>query len=118
MIQLEKLYTKPHIFQRLTGLTPEKFQALEQRLVPMFQKADKKRKETWQRKRAVSAGNQYKLSVAQALFMLLLYYRTYTNHVFLGMLMEIDDSNVGWYFKRIAPLGTRTPQSEHTEVYF
>lgn len=104
MIQLQKLYTKPRIFQRLTGLTPLKFQELEGKLNVLFEKADRERKEWRKRERAVGAGNQYKLSVGQALFMLLLYYRTYTNHVFLGMLMGIDDSNVGRYFKRLEPL--------------
>lgn len=104
MIQLRKLYNKPRVFQRLTGLTPKKFQELEKRLVPLFRKADLKQKMTRERKRAVGAGNQYKLSVAEALFMLLLYYRAYTNHVFLGMIMGIDDSNVCRYFRRIEPL--------------
>lgn len=99
-----KIYHKPKIFQRLTGLTPEKFQGLEKQLTVLFKKADRTRKEARKRERAVGAGNQYKLSVAEALFMLLLYYRTYTNHVFIGMLMGIDDSNVSRYFRRIEPL--------------
>lgn len=35
---------------------------------------------------------------------LLLYYRTYANHVFIGMLGGIDNSNVGRYFGKIEPL--------------
>ena len=104
MLNLNKLYKKPLIFQRLTGLTPNKFQYLLIRLEPLFKQADYQRKNRPDRKRKVGGGTQYKLSVAQALFMLLLYYRTYTNHVFIGMLMGIDDSNVCRYFRRIQPL--------------
>lgn len=104
MLNLDKLYQKPLIFQRLTGLTPEKFQRLADQLEPMFKEKDYQRKNYPNRKRKVGGGTQYKLSVAQALFILLLYYRTYTNHIFIGMLAGIHDCNVSRYFKRIEPL--------------
>ena len=104
MINLQKLYKKPKVFQRLTGLTPNKFQYLLIRLEPIFNQSELRRKKTINRQRKLGGGRKQSLSLAQALFMLLLYYRTYTNHIFLAMLMGIDDSNVCRYFKRIQPL--------------
>lgn len=104
MINLQKLYKKPKIFQRLTGLTSNKFQQLLIRLEPLFKESELKRKKKDNRQRRVGGGRKQKLSLGQALFMLLLYYRTYSNHVFMGMVMGIDDSSVCHYFKRIQPL--------------
>jgi len=104
MVNLEKLLTKPKVFSRLTGLTPEKFQWLLERVEPRFLENDRKRKDRPNRKRAIGAGPKRKLSVGQALFGVLLYYRTYVSHVFIGMLLGIDDGNVGRYFGKIEPL--------------
>jgi len=104
MVNLQKLYKKPKVFQRLTGLTPNKFQYLLIRLEPLFNESETKRKKTDNRQRKVGGGRKQKLSLGQALFMLLLYYRTYTSHMFLSMVMGIDDSSVCHYFKRIQPL--------------
>lgn len=95
------------MFQRLAGLSPDKFRELLEKLTPLWEKAELKRLSRRNRKRAMGAGNKYKLDLGQALFLLLLYYRTYVNHVFLGMLGGIDDSNVGRYFGKIEPLLAR-----------
>lgn len=104
MINLQKLYKKPKVFQRLTGLTPDKFQALLKELEPLFNEAELKRKKTSDRKRKIGGGRKQSLSLGQSLFMLLLYYRTYTNHMFISMVMGIDDSNVCRYFRKVQPL--------------
>ena len=104
MINLQKLYKKPKIFQRLTGLTTDKFQKLLNELEPLFNAAELKRKKTTNRQRKLGGGRKQSLSLGQTMFMLLLYYRTYSNHVFIGMTMGIDDSNVCRYFRRIQPL--------------
>lgn len=108
MIILQKLYKKPKVFQCLTGLTPDKFQQLLIGLEPLFNEAELKRKKITDRKRKIGGGRKQSLSLGQALFMLLLYYRTYTNHIFMGMVMNIDDSNVCRYFRRIQPLLAQT----------
>ena len=104
MINLYKLFNKPRVFIRLTGLTPQKFEWLVSEIEPRFYEDDRRRKNRPDRKHAIGAGPKRKLSVAQALFGLLLYYRTYANHIFMGMVLGIDDSNVGRYFGRIEPL--------------
>lgn len=103
MVYLEKLYTKPNVFHRLTDLTPKGFQELLVKVEPRFREAMHKRKNRPNRKRKMGGGRKRKLSPAQTLFMLLLYYRTYANHVFLGMVMGIDDSNVCRYFDLMEP---------------
>lgn len=104
MINIKKLKTKSKIFQRLTGLTPKKFQDLVFQIEPLFMERDRKEKNHPNRKRAIGGGSKRKLTIEQALFGLLLYYRTYTNHIFLGLVLNIDDSNVGRYFNKIEPL--------------
>ena len=104
MINLKKLLTKPKIFKRLTGLSPAKFRKLAAELELRFEQANIKRLSRPNRQRKIGAGGKFKLSAAQALFMLLLYYRTYVFHIFLGPLFGIDESNVSRYFKRIEPL--------------
>ena len=103
-MNLEKLYQKPLAFHRLTGLSPEKFKELSITIEPLFREAELKRLNRPDRKRKFGAGAKRKLSPSQALFMLLLYYRTYTNHIFIAMVMGIDDSNVGRYCGIIKPL--------------
>lgn len=92
------------IFQRLTGLHPEKFTTLLEQLTPLWEEAEIKRLSRPNRKHAIGAGNKHKLDLGQTLFLLLLYYRTYANHIFIGMLGSIDNSNVGRYFGKIEPL--------------
>ncbi len=104
MIIVERLYKKTKIFQRLTGLTPDKFQGLLNQLEPLFIESELKRKKTTDRKRKTGGGRKQKLSLAQGLFMLLLYYRSYSSHMSLSFMMGIDDSSVCHYFKRIEPL--------------
>lgn len=103
-MNLEKLYKKPLVFHRLTGLSPEKFKELASKIEPLFKEAEAKRLHRPDRKRKIGGGAKRKLSSSQALFMLLLYYRTYTNHIFIGMVMGIDDCNVGRYCRIIKPL--------------
>jgi hypothetical protein len=104
MLNLNKLLKKPMIFERLTGLTPGKFRLLVQKLEPIYQTAELKRKSRPNRKRKIGAGPKPALSLAEDLFMLLVYYRTYLTHVFLGLIMNIDDSNVGRHINKIKPL--------------
>lgn len=104
MLNVHKLARRPKVFHALCGLPPERFFALLHDLEPRWNAAEDARKHWRGRKRAVGGGDKPKLSLAHALFMLLLYYRTYTNHVFVGLVVGIDDSNVGRYFHRLEPV--------------
>ena len=103
-----RLLDHPETFHRLTGLTPDQFHTLVTEIEPLFWEDDAKRRAQRQnRKRKTGAGKRLSLTVAEMLFMLLLYYRTYITHVFLGFLMDVEDSNVWMYFARMEPVLTR-----------
>lgn len=104
MINLQKLYKNQKNFQRLTGLSPNKFQELLLKILPLFKEKELKKKLSIDRQRKIGGGRKAKLSLDGMLFALLVYYRTYSNHVFIGMIMGIDDSNVCRYFRKVEPL--------------
>jgi hypothetical protein len=106
--RLQKLLDAPKTFSLLTGLTPGQFKLLVEQVEPLFWEDDAARRaKRVKRLRRTGAGKQLELSVAEMTFMLLLYYRTYITHVFLGFLMDVDDGNVCRYFARLEPVLAR-----------
>lgn len=103
MLNLERLMRRPKTFHSLVGLSPEQFRSLAKQAKPIFEESEMRRKEWSGRKRSIGAGRKYKLSFEVSLFLLLLYYRTYVNHVFLGMIGGVSDSKVHQYFARLEP---------------
>jgi len=103
MLRLETLLKRPKTFHALTGLSPEQFRKLTKQVQPLWEEAERKRKNWNGRKRKIGAGRKYKLSFEQSLFLLLLYYRTYVNHIFLGMIGDIESSKICQYFRRLEP---------------
>lgn len=101
--KVSKLRKNPLHFRRLTGITVEKFDEIYEQLEPKYQEFNRKRLESRNknRKRRVGAGSQFSLLPEDRLLMLLIYYRTYSTHIFLGFLFNINDSNVG---RNINPL--------------
>jgi len=104
MLNIQKLSKKPKIFHSLCGMTPQQFNLLLKKVTPLWQKAELRRK-SWQgRIRKIGGGRRRRLNLEQSLFLLLLYYRTYVNHVFLGMIAGIDDSKICKYFALLNPV--------------
>src|SRR6185295_17524994 len=95
MSQTSRLKRLPGTFRQLTGITPEVFDRLLTELEPRYQQADAKRKAKPRRQRQPGAGRKFALPLTDRLLMLLMYYRTYTTHAFLGFLFGIGDSSVG-----------------------
>src|SRR6186713_1153166 len=104
MSHTERLRRSPKAFRRLTGITPAAFDRLLADLTPRHQQAEAKRKDRPGRKRRPGAGRKHALSLADRLLMLLIYYRTYTTHAFLGFLFGVDDSAVGRNINPLQPL--------------
>jgi hypothetical protein len=98
MSHTDRLRRRPATFRRLTGITPAAFDRLLADLEPRSAAADTKRK--------AGAGRKHALPLADRLLMLLLYYRTYTTHAFLGFLFGVDDSAVGRNINPLQPLLT------------
>src|SRR4051812_1524777 len=101
MTHTERLQRSPKAFRLLTGITPAAFDRLLADLTPRYEQAEARRKGRPGRKRRPGAGRKHALTLADRLLMLLMYYRTYTTHAFLGFLFGVDDSAVG---RNINPL--------------
>jgi hypothetical protein len=98
------LKRSPDTFRQLTGITPAVFERLLADLAPRYQPADLRRKGRPDRQRKPGAGRKHTLPLADRLLMLLMYYRTYTTHAFLGFLFGLDDSAVGRNINPLQPL--------------
>lgn len=98
------LKKRTNTFKRLTGLTVEKFDELLQNLTPLYNEAEKKRLYKSNRQRAEGAGRKQSLSLEDKILMLLMYYRLYTTHEFLGFIFNLHNSNVGRQINYIQPL--------------
>jgi len=104
MSHTERLRRSPNAFRQLTGITPVVFDQLLADLTPRYEQAEAKRKNRPGRKRQPGAGRKHALILADRLLMLLIYYRTYTTHVFLGFLFGVDDSAVCRNINPLQPL--------------
>ena len=104
MSHTERLRRSPNAFRQLTGITPVVFDQLLADLTPRYVQAEVKRKNRPGRQRQPGAGRKHALILADRLLMLLIYYRTYTTHAFLGFLFGIDDSAVGRNINPLQPL--------------
>src|SRR3954466_10285238 len=107
MSHSERLKRTPDTFRQLTGISPAAFDHLLAQLTPRYHEADARRKARPGRLRKPGAGPKHKLSLADRLLMLLIYYRTYVTHAFLGFLgflFGVDDSAVGRNINPLQPL--------------
>src|SRR5881275_1655254 len=104
MSQTERLQRSPKAFRLLTGITPAAFDRLLAELTPRHEQAEARRKNRPGRRRRPGAGRKHALPLADRLLMLLIYYRTYTTHAFLGFLFGVDDSAVGRNINPLQPL--------------
>ena len=99
-----RLKKSPKSFRRLTGLEIEKFDELLKELRPRYQRYNRQRLANKKRQHGVGAAMKFTLSLEDRLLMLLVYYRCYVTHAFLGFLFGIDDSNVGRNINPLAEL--------------
>jgi hypothetical protein len=104
MSHTERLRRSPRAFRQLTGITPLVFDKLLADLTPRYDQADAKRKDRPGRRRKPGAGRKHALDLSDRLLMLLIYYRTYVSHAFLGFLFGVDDSAVGRNINPLQPL--------------
>jgi len=104
MMHADRLKKSPASFRSLTGITPGAFDALLAELGPRHEAAEARRKARPGRKRKPGAGPKHALALGDRLLMLLIYYRTYVTHAFLGFLFGVDDSSVGRNINPLQPL--------------
>jgi hypothetical protein len=116
MSHTDRLRRAPKAFRRLTGITPFAFDELLEKLAPLHERAEARRKGRPGRQRKPGGGRKPTLELADRLLMLLIYYRTYTTHAFLGFLFGLDDSAVGRNINPLAPLLASTVSQEWLAV--
>ena len=104
MTHADRLLITPATFRRLTGLTPAAFRRLAGEVAEADAAGRARRAGRPGRRRKAGAGRKPALPIADQLLMLLIYYRTYVPHAFLGFLFGIDDSNVSRGIRRLEPL--------------
>jgi len=104
MTHSERLLRLPETFRRLTGITPDAFRALLAQLEAAVLDARRRRGERPGRRRKPGAGRKHANALAERLLMLLVYYRTYVSHAFLGLLFNIDSGNVSRNIAALEPL--------------
>lgn len=93
LLSYRLLSQKPRIFRQLTGMTLAEFADIIEKVDPLVKKA------------FGVMGRPRKLPTsADKLSLLLIYYRTYVSHEFLGYFVGLDNSNVCRLFQRLEPL--------------
>lgn len=102
---LLKLITNPKIFQRTLGLSLEQFELLITRMVPVWNQAEKCRKDRADRERKIGGGRSYKCeTLGEMVVIVLLYYKTYMTQEFVGILVDLNQGNVSRLLKKMLPL--------------
>jgi DDE superfamily endonuclease/Helix-turn-helix of DDE superfamily endonuclease len=104
MTHSDRLRRSPNAFRQLTGISPDAFDRLLAQLTPRYERAEARRKDRPGRKRRPGGGRKHALPLSDRLLMLLIYYRTYVTHAFLGFLFGLDDSAVGRNINPLQPL--------------
>lgn len=94
MNTLKVLRRKPSLFFRLAGIRIDDFDKLVKQTYPLWLQSEHKRLSRKNRKRSIGAGRKYELAFSARLLMCLIYYRTYTSHVFLGLVFSVSSPTV------------------------
>jgi len=113
---LKVLRCHPDLFFRLSGIRPVDFDNLVKRMHPIWLEVEHHRLSGRKRKRGIGAGGRYCLEFETQLLICLIYYRTYTTHVFLGLLFGVSPPTVSRTNGAITRLLTRYFRMPEREV--
>jgi len=106
--QCARLRRQSVTFRRLTGVSVEKFDQLLLQLEPIYAQSEVKRlnrrQATAPRQRAIGGGRNFDLPLCDRLLALLMYYRFYTSHAFVGFVFHVDARTIGRTIKGLEPL--------------
>lgn len=101
----QKLFKKPLIFARFTGLSITEFQELAKELNPSWEISETKRLSRPNRKRKIGGGRDYKLRAFEdKLFLILISYKLYLTCDVLSVFFGLDKSNVSKLISRLEPV--------------
>ena len=95
----ERLRLRGREFGRITGVTPAEFEEIVGRVRPGWLRREKRKKKS---------GRPHGMGgLEEQLIALLIYYRCYTTHLFIGALFGVDDSTVCRRFAVLEPIVAR-----------
>lgn len=102
----EKIFTKPHLFKRITTFSIEEFHLLVEKLEPEWHDIERARLEARkERIHRVGQGRHYELDTfINLLLATTMYMRTSLGYELLGLLFHIDGTTVKRVVKRVTPL--------------
>lgn len=86
----------PYTFKRITGVSIKGCAAIVQEVRPYFEQLESKK--------LGHGRNSHLPTLEDKLVCLLIYYRTYITHIFLGYLFNLHESNICRLLKKIEPL--------------
>lgn len=92
----ERIKKQPNNFLKLTGLHVGQFEDLVSKIRPSFQKLEEKK--------LLPGRRSHLPTLEDKLLCVLIYYRTYITHTFLGYLFNLHNSNICRLLKKIEPL--------------
>jgi hypothetical protein len=104
LLSYKTLSKKPSLFRSLTGVEVSEFDSIYSKVQTKYDEYESKRLSRENRKRKVGAGHPYKLHLQERLLMFLVYYRLYITSTLLGILFDLDQSNVIKDIHKLEPL--------------
>ena len=93
----DKLLTKPVVFRRVSGVAPQHFKQICNKLRPFLQQKLFSGKSN-------KLGRKFRLDSNNMILCILVYYKVYASLEFIGIYFNLDASNVCRLFKRIEPI--------------
>lgn len=94
MAPLKVLRQRPHLFFRLSGIRLADFDHLAKQTFPLWEESERTRLTREDRQRKIGGGMKYRLAFASQLLLCLIYYRTYTSQVFMGLVFGVSSPTV------------------------
>ncbi len=94
MLNVSRLRQRPREFARLVGLSVSEFDTLLEAVTGLYQEKEQVRLSRQTRVRAIGGGRRFALSLENRLLSTLLYFRLDLTNFLLGVLFEIDPSNL------------------------
>ena len=98
-ISYAKVRKTSYIFRQLTGLTTEEFEKIVKKVRPEWEKMEAKKK--------CHGRKSHVETLEDKILCVLIYYRTYITHPFLGFLFNLHNSNICRLLKKMEPLLAR-----------
>lgn len=103
MITYSVISRNPRLFKSFFGVTVAEFEALYQKLVPVWYLHEQRRLNQRQRQRAIGGGRRYTLSLRDRLLMTLMWLKLYLNTNVLGYLFGVDGSTASRDVRNLLP---------------